>query len=205
VSGIVGCGGRVAGNTGGSLPRIGVHDTFAGPVATSTSAATSLLAGALGAGQLLTTAATTPAIYAQPDIPRNLTVWADGTCTSVISFTGTDQFDAAITEDITCNGAAIVAGTKVFKTITAISCAAYSDAAQTVSVGQGSILGTSRKIVGCGIDGGVYTTASGETTMVQETTRPVRAVTADVHGVTFSTTLAATKTYELAYFSDEAR
>lgn len=205
VSAVAGIGTRRAGNTGGALPRFAVHDVFAAPVATSVSAATSLLAGAAGAGQLLTDGVTTPVVYANPDFPRNLTVWATGACTSVITITGTDQFGTAISEAISCNGAAIVAGTKVFKTITAISCAAYSDAAQTVSIGQGSILGTSRKIVGCGIDGGVYTTASGETTMVQETTRPVRAVTAGVHGVTFSTALAATKTYELAYFGDEAR
>ena len=41
--------------------------------------------------------------------------------------------------------------------------------------------------------------------MVQEATRPVRAPTANVHGVTFATTLATAKTYELTYWTDEAR
>jgi hypothetical protein len=201
----IGVGGRQASNTGGAFVNVQVTDVFAAPLATSVSAATSLLAGAAGAGQLLTTGVTTPIVYANPAIPRNLTVWATGACTSAITITGTNQFDVAISEAISCNGAAIVAGTLVFKTITAISCAAYTVGAVTVSVGQGSILGSGRKMNSLAIDGAVYTTASGATTAVQETTRPVKAVTVDVHGVTFATALADTKTYLLQYGSSEAR
>ena len=201
----LGVGSRKAANTGEALTRVKTHDVFAGPHAASTSAATSHLLGAAGAGQLLTTGVTTPTVFNAIDFPRNLTLWADGACTSAITITGTDQFDAVISEVLTANGAAIVAGTKVFKAITGVSCAAYTVGAQTVFIGVGSILGTSRRVVGCGLDGGVFTTASGETTMVQETTRPVRATTASIHGVTFNTALAADKTYELAYFTDEAR
>lgn len=201
----LGVGSRKAGNTGGALTRIKVHDVFAAPHAASTSAATSHLLGAAGAGQLLEAGVTTPTVFNAIDFPRNLTLWADGACTSAITVTGTNQFNAAISEVLTANGSAIVAGLKVFKTITAVSCAAFSAGAQTVFLGVGSVLGSSRQIVGCGIDAGVYTTASGETTMVQDTTRPVRAVTVNVHGATFNTALADTKTYELSYYTDEAR
>ena len=199
---IIGTGSRLAGNTAGALPRVQVHDVFAAPMAASVSAATSLLITAVAVSD---TTGATGVIIAQPDFPRNVTVWCTAANTANVTIVGTDQFDAAQTEVIAANGAAIVAGTKVFKTITSVTSANRSGSATTLSIGQGSILGTSRRIVGCGIDGGVYTTASGETTMVQETTRPVRAVTALVHGVTFNTALADTKTYELTYFTDEAR
>jgi hypothetical protein len=199
VSGIVGCGGRVAGNTGGSLPRICVHDTFAGITVSDVDYyVTAVAASNEAAGVDLTLLKTAP------DFPRNVTITSSAAQTETVTVTGTDQFGAAQTEDIDFNGAATVSGTKIFATVTTVHQAQRSGEAN-ISVGTGSLVGTSRKTVGCGIDGGVYTTASGETTMVQETTRPVRAVTAGVHGVTFSTALAAAKTYELVYFSDEAR
>ena len=201
----LGVGTTKAANTGAALVNMRYVDSFAGPLATSVSAATSLLIGASGAGQLLTTGVTTPTVFNAIDFPRNLTVWADGACTSAITITGLDQFGTAISEVITCNGSAIVAGTKVFASITAVSCAAYTVGAQTVTVGQGSILGTSRRMNGLGIDGAVFTTSSGYLTAVQETTRPVKAPTAGVYGVTFTTALADTKTYRVAYGSDEIR
>jgi hypothetical protein len=194
----LGVGGRKAANTGGALTRILVHDVFAAPVA---AAVDTIVASVAASNEA---AGADPAIAAQPDIPRNLSITSDAAQTEKVTATGTDQFDNAQTEDITFNGAATVAGTKIFKTVTKLHQAQRSGAAN-ISVGCGSLVGTSRRIVGCGIDGGVYTTASGETTMVQETTRPVRAVTASVHGVTFSTALAAAKTYELSYWTDEAR
>jgi hypothetical protein len=196
LSAFVSIGSRKAGNTGGALPRFRVHDVFSNPAAAAVDTIVASVAASVGAASLT--------IAAQPDVPRNITITADAAQTEICTITGTDQFGAAQTEAITFNGAATVAGTKVFKTVTAVSNAARSGAAN-ISVGCGSILGTSRRIVGCGIDGGVYTTASGETTMVQETTRPVRAVTVNVHGATFNTALAATKTYELSYWTDEAR
>jgi hypothetical protein len=202
---LIGIGTTKAGNTGGALVNMKYCDVFKNPLATSTSAATSLLMGASGAGQLLAAGITVPTVFNAIDFPRNLTVWADGACTSIISFTGTDQFGNVITEDITCNGAAIVAGTKVFATITACSCAAFTVGAQTVTVGQGSILGSSRQMNGLMIDGAVYTTSSGLGTAVQETTRPVKAPTAAVYGVTFNTAIAVTKTYVLSYGSNEVR
>jgi hypothetical protein len=104
---------------------------------------------------------------------------------------------------ISCNGAAIVNGTKVFASITAASFAAYTGGAQTVTVGQGSIMGTSHRVIGLGIDGMVYVASSGRLTGVQETTRPVKTTTASVYGVTFNSALAAANTYELRYQSDQ--
>jgi hypothetical protein len=192
----IGVGSRKAGNTGGALTRIQVHDVWANPAAAAVDTIVASVAAAVGAASLT--------IQAQPDMPRNITITADAGQTEICTITGTDQFDAAQTEAITFNGAATVVGTKIFKTVTAVNNAARSGAAN-ISVGCGSLLGTSRRVVGCGLDGGVYTTANGETTMVQETTRPVRSTTANVHGATFTTALAATKTYELAYYTDEAR
>jgi len=200
-----GVGTTKAANTGGDYVNMRYVDVFADPHATSTNAASCHLLGSAGAGQLLTTGITTPTVFTNPDFPRNLTVWADGACTSAITITGTNQFDAAISEAISCNGAAIVSGTKVFKTITGVSCAAYSAGAQTVYIGVGSILGTSRIMNGLSIDGAVYTTASGASTAVQETTRPVKAPTAAVYGVTFATALSASVTYLVAYGSSEVR
>ena len=199
---ILGIGTTKAGNTGGALINMRYTDTFADPHAASTSAATSHLMT-----QLLAAGITTPTVFGAIDFPRNITVWADGACTSHINFTGTNQFDEVITEEIICNGAAIVAGTLVFKTITACECAAFTVGAQTVTVGVGSILGTSRKMNGLSIDGAVFVTAAGTgmNSAVQETTRPVKGATADVHGVTFNSALAATNTYVVSYGSSEVR
>ena len=201
----LGVGTTKAANTGGALVNMKYTDVFAGPHALSTNAASCHLLGTAGAGQLLTTGVTTPTVFTDPDFPRNLCVWADGACTSAITITGTNQFGDAISEAITANGAAIVNGTKVFKTITGVSCAAYTIGAQTVYIGVGKILGTSRKMNGLGIDAAVYTTASGATTAVQETTRPIKGATADVHGAYIATTLADTITVLLTYGSSEVR
>jgi len=201
----IGWGTTKAANTGGALVNMRYTDTIAAPVATSTSAATSLLAGVAGAGWALSaTLTTTGLVYANPDVPRNVTVWASGACTSAITVTGTDQFGNIISEAITANGSAIVAGTLVFKTLTALS-GATDASTRTISIGQGSILGTSRKMNGLEIDGAVYTTGSGAATAVQETTRPVKGATADVHGVTFATALDPLKTYVVSYGSSEVR
>jgi len=201
----LGIGSTKAANTGAALVNMRYTDVIADPHAASTNAASCHLLGTAGAGQLLTTGVTTPTVFNDIDFPRNLVVWADGACTSAITITGTSQFDAVISEAIACNGAAIIAGTKIFKTITGVSCAAYTGGAQTVYIGVGSILGTSRIMNGLCIDGAVYTTASGASTAVQETTRPVKAPTAAVYGVTFNTALAASKTYLVSYGSSEVR
>jgi len=202
---LIGVGTTKAANTGGAYVDMHYVDVFADPHAASTNAASCHLLGAAGVGQLLEAGITNPTVFNAIDFPRNIVIWADGACTSHINFTGTDQFDAVITEEIICNGAAIVAGLKVFKTITACECAAFTVGAQTVTVGVGVILGTSRRMNGLAIDGAVYTTASGASTAVQQTTRPVKAPTAGVYGVTFATAPTASTTHLLSYGSDEVR
>lgn len=60
--------------------------------------------------------------YTSPAVPRNVTVtfgsvWAGGD----VTVTGTDQFDAAITEVIADVAGSLVAGVKTFKTVTSIT------------------------------------------------------------------------------------
>jgi hypothetical protein len=198
----VGIGTAKAANTGGAFVNVKYTDVIANPAAASTDAATSVLITAVA----LSGSTTTPGvIIAQPDVPRNVTVWCTVANTANVTIVGTDQFDAAQTEVIAANGTVIVAGTKVFKTITSVTSAIRSGSATTLSIGVGSILGTSRRMNGLGIDGAVFVTSAGYLTAVQETTRPVKAPTAAVYGVTFSTALAATNTYVVSYGSDEAR
>ena len=191
-----------AANLGTAFTCIEYVDVWAGPVAASVSAATSVYITPLALSDTLVTAG---AIIAQPDFPRNLTVWCTVANTCNVTITGTDQFDASATDTIACNGAAIVAGTTIFKTITAVSAATRTGSASTLTIGCGSKLGTSRRIIGIETDGMVFATANGVATGVQETTRPVKATTAGVYGVTFSTALDPANTYVLLYHSDEAR
>lgn len=60
--------------------------------------------------------------FASPAVPRNVTVtfgsaWAGGN----VTVTGTDQFDAVLTEVIVASPANTVAGVKAFKTVTGIT------------------------------------------------------------------------------------
>jgi len=193
---LLGVGSTKAANTGGDLVAMRYVDVISNPLA----AAVDTIVATVAASHVdLTLLVTTL------DFPRNLTITADGAQTEAVTVTGTDQFDAAQTESISFNGASTVVGTKVWKTLTSVHCATPAPGGANVSVGVGSILGTSRKLNGLGIDGAVYTTTSGAATAVQETTRPIKPATADVHGVTFNTALAATKTYVISYLSSEVR
>lgn len=194
----LGVGTHKAANTAGSFVNMRYTDVIAGPVAAAADTIVTAVAASNAAGGADLT------IAAQPDFPRNITITADAAQTEAVTITGTDQFDAAQTEAITFNGAATVAGKKVFKTVTLVHQAQRSGAAN-ISVGTGVIMGTSRKMNSLGIDAAVYTTASGATTAVQETTRPVKAPTANVHGVTFNTDPDPAKTHLLSYGSSEIR
>jgi hypothetical protein len=68
---------------------------------------------------------TWPGAFTDPTVPRNVTItfgsaWAGGDATVV----GTDQDDAPVSEVITASAGALVAGIKIFKTVTAITHAA---------------------------------------------------------------------------------
>ena len=204
----LGIGTTKAANTGGALVDMHYTDVFAAPTVVPTSEGatcnlvTTVAASNNAAGVDLTIVTAVEALLRT--IPRNLAIWASAGQTEKLNITGTDQFGAAQTEDITFNGNAKVEGTKVWGSITTIHQVQRSGAAD-IGVGYGARFGTSRRMNGLSIDGAVYTTASGAGTAVQETTRPVKITTADVYGVTFTTAIAADKTYIVTYGSDEVR
>jgi hypothetical protein len=195
-------------NTGGTFTAVRYTDVWSNPpvVPTSEGATCTLVTTVAAnndvAGIDLTIVAGVEALLRTT--PRNLCIWASAGQTEILSVTGTDQFGAAQTEDITFNGNAAVSGTKVWGSITKIHQAQRSGAAN-IGVGFGSLFGTSRRVLGLGLDGSVYVTATGITATVQETTRPVKSTTTAVQAVTFSTAIVATNTYVLSYLSDEAR
>jgi hypothetical protein len=204
---LIGVGTTKAANTGGALVNMRYTDVFADPpvVPTSEGATCTLVttvAASVGAVDLTIVAAVEATLRS---CPRNLTIWASAAQTEIITVTGTDQFGTAQTEDITFNGNAAVHGTKVWGSITTLHQAARAGGAANIGIGLGSIFGSSRVMNGLAIDGAVYTTASGASTAVQETTRPVKAPTASVYGVTFNTAIAASKTYIFTYGSSEVR
>jgi uncharacterized protein YaiE (UPF0345 family) len=202
----LGFGTRKAGNTGGDLPRVHYVDVFANPeilitVNADATLVTTAAASNAAAGLDLTIVAAEEALLRTQ--PRSVAICSDAAQTEGVLVTGTDQFGTAQTETITFNGAAVVKGTKVWGSITTIHQAQRSGAAN-ISVGWGDIFGTSRKLVGVSA-GYVYVTATGKYAAVRETTTPVKSTTASVHGVTWTTAIAATNTYEIWYVSDEAR
>lgn len=201
----LGVGTRLAVNTGGVYPRIHYVSTFENPPIVPTANASCTLvttvAAAVGDTALTIVAVVAATLAAQP---RSLAIWADAAQTENCEFTGTDQFGVAQTETIAFNGAAKVETTKVWGSITLITQKARAPGAANIAVGLGSIFGTARKLVGV-IDGYVFVTATGKYAAVRETTEPLKTTTANVHGVTFTTAIAATNTYELHYISDETR
>lgn len=201
----LGVGSRKAGNTGGALTRILVHDTFADPpvIPTSEGATCTLVTtvAADAADTALTIVAAVEALLRTT--PRNLAIWASAGQTEAANVVGFDQFGNAQTEAITFNGNAKVEGTKVWGSITSITQIARSGVAN-IGVGFGALFGTSRKLIAA-VDGYVGVTASGVYAAVRETTEPLKSTTASVHAVTFATAIAATKTYEVHYITDEAR
>lgn len=204
---ISGLGHLFASNTGAGYPVFEYVETFANPHAVPTNVSTCDLVTSVAASNDAAGADLTivPAVAAHlTTCPRNIVIAADAAQTEHIHITGTDQFGTAQTEQITFNGAAVVAGTKVWGSVTTIHQDQRSGAAN-IGCGFGSIFGTSRRVLGLGLDGCVYVTATGKLAGVQETTRPVKSTTSGVHGVTFNTAIAATNTYDLLYHSDEAR
>jgi len=203
----LGVGTTKAGNTGGALVDMRYTDVFAAPtvVPTSEGATCNLVttvAASVGAVDLTLVTAVELLLRT---IPRNLAIWASAAQTEKVTVTGFDQFGTAQTEDITFNGNNKVEGTKVWGAITTINQAARAGGAANIGVGYGALFGTSRVMNGLAIDGAVYTTASGASTAVQETTRPVKAPTASVYAVTFTTGISASKTYLVSYGSSEVR
>lgn len=200
-----GIGHMFGANTSTAFPVYEYVDVWANPGVVPTNVATCDLVVSVAAAAGDTALTLVAAVAAKlTTIPRNIVIAADAAQTEACNLVGFDQFGTAQTEAITFNGAAVVAGTKVWGSITSITQVARSGVAN-IGCGFGSIFGTSRRIIGLQTDGAVFTTTSGAVTAVQETTRPVKTTTSGVHGVTFTTAIAATKTYCLLYHSDEAR
>jgi SPP1 family predicted phage head-tail adaptor len=83
-----------------------------------------------------------PGPFTDPDFPRNLQVdLASGWDGGDITIAGTDQFDAAVIEVFTTGSGVTRVGTKIFKTVTAISKASVGVAAAGATVGVGNKLG----------------------------------------------------------------
>lgn len=206
ISGALGVAVRCAGNTGGDYPSAIYVDTFENPAATPTDVAScdlvvSVAASNDAAGADLTIVSAVEATLRTQ--PRSIAIAADAAQTENVTVTGKDQFGNAQTEVIAFNGAAVVQGTKVWSAITTIHQAQRSGAAN-IGAGLGTILGTSRRLM-CVLQGVVFTTTNARKSGVRETTTPVKSTTTDVHGATFNTAIAVTKTYDLYYISDELR
>jgi len=124
------------GATGSASIRTAPYNSFTAPAAASANG----VHAAYGDDQPVNF----PGPISNPAIPRNVTLttagagWTGGD----VTVTGTDQFDAPVSETLTPNaGGGLTTGTKIFKTITAIAKALVGVAATTCSVGWGNKLG----------------------------------------------------------------
>jgi hypothetical protein len=90
-----------------------------------------------------------PGPFTDPDVPRNVTAtfaasWDGGDVTVV----GTDQFGAAQSEVLASNAGGSTTGAKVFKTVTSATKGAVGSAADTASIGTGTVLGLGVRLLG---------------------------------------------------------
>ncbi|PAL20213.1 hypothetical protein [Sphingopyxis sp. GW247-27LB] len=83
------------------------------------------------------------AFAGQPDVPRNLTVKGnDANVSGDVEIEGTNAFGEPISETIALAGAAVVAGSKAFRTVTQVTLPPYDTAnTERVRVGTGAKLG----------------------------------------------------------------
>jgi len=129
------------------------------PLAASATAVHAALAG--------TAAVDYPGPFTNPDVPRNVTgVFATSYDGGNITITGTDQFDQPQTETLTAVANSTVAGTKIFKTVTAARRSTVGANGATASLGRGTKLGmknvfTTAVII---VDGAVEAPASADYT-----------------------------------------
>ncbi len=135
-------------------------------------------------------------IAAQPDVPRNITVTVTAGDTAdtmgTVTVTGTNRDDDVISEVITPEAGATVAGTKAFKTVTKVEGADWvidgsEGTNDTITVGVGDELGlpvalsaTSQMKFACADTAWVDVSGSvAETPTVEETTIDMSAATYD--------------------------
>lgn len=75
------------------------------------------------------------------DIPRNVTVTGSSGADHVVTINGYDEYDQAMSETITANSTATVAGKKAFKRVVTMSVAAGGAASKTLDVGWADVYG----------------------------------------------------------------
>lgn len=88
----------------------------------------------------------TAQFLAQPDVPRNIIVTPSGSVTGSLKITGTDIAGSSITENLTLNGAGVVASTKAFKNVTRIDGTFTQETARSLKIGTGDLLGLNSKL-----------------------------------------------------------
>jgi hypothetical protein len=124
------------------------HQTITTPIVATTNQIKTTYAGPTSAAAVTLTSFT-----AQPDVPRNITITPTGTTgdveSCVITVTGTNYFDASISENLTfaANDSTAQATAKAFKTVTSVAWPADCESggfAATWIIGVGDVLGLKR-------------------------------------------------------------
>jgi len=124
------------------------------------------------------------------DVARGVQIVSAGADTAVLTFTGTDKFGTALTEDLTLNGTNIVFGKKAFKKITKI--AADGANSNNITIGTSDLIGLTFRVENPEDVVGIYEDgAAGRTARAAATAAPA-AVTAAAVAVTMANTVAPT-------------
>lgn len=130
------------------------------PAAAGANAIHAAIAATVAAGDITTG-------FTNPDVPRNLELvfamnWDGGD----ILVTGTDQYDASITENFVGASATTRTGTKIFKTVTKLTKSAVGVQAVNVTIGTKNKLGIAANFAAAGVlfvdgavDAGTWDTA----------------------------------------------
>jgi len=124
------------------------------------------------------------------DVARGVQIVSAGADTAVLTFTGTDKFGTALTEDLTLNGTSIVFGKKAFKKVTKIA----SDGANSnnITIGTSDLLGLTYRVENPEDVVSIYEdNAAGRGAQAKATAAPA-AVTAAAVTVTMADTVAPT-------------
>lgn len=177
------------------MSRLYFHDF--GAVATLDADGIAQAQAVAGAGNLTLNGALASGGVVTFDVPRAVSATSSdaGDTTQTMTFTGTDYYGQAQTETIALNGAATVAGTKAFKTITQVAVSALLTG--NGSAGSLDVLGlpfridNKSQVIQSRMDG-----ADDAVTIVVADTTTATATTDDVRGtVDFSTASNGTRRF----------
>lgn len=173
---------------GTALPAIMVREF--GAIATATASAVFSAFAATGAASATINGSLASGGVATLDVPRNVTITSTGNESArTFTITGTAEYGAAMTEQITGPNATTVSGVKAFKTITAVSVSGALTSTQVkggtgVAIGFPVRIGDKGKVLGVFGDGKPESTLTIVTGLSASGTST--ATTADVRG-TFTT------------------